>query len=139
MASFVGKPADLATHGPLVAVKLCAPKGVKPMVPPIDALAEINIALAHTYIQEGVATSLGLEPTGKVAITTATKPRYEAHTFRLRIAFPEERMAFEVVAVEVPYMLRPKARIRCLIGRDILQYGVLNYNGPANTFSLDFS
>jgi hypothetical protein len=57
---------------------------------------------------------------------------------RIRIAFPEGNMVFEVTAIEVPYMLRPHARIKCLVGRDILQYSTLNYNGPNNTFSLKF-
>jgi len=38
----------------------------------------------------------------------------------------------------VPYMIRPSVRIKCVIGRDILQLGVLTYNGRGNTFSFDF-
>ncbi len=138
MATLINKPDNLAVSGPLVTVKLWVPVGMKSTLRPIDAMAEINIALAHTFIQEGVATSLGLEPSGIITITTATKPKYEAHLFRLRIAFPERHMAFEVNAIEVPYMLRPHARIKCLIGRDILNHSVLVYNGLKNTFSLSF-
>jgi hypothetical protein len=138
MTYFIVKTPDLATNGPLIAVKLWVPLNVKSDALPIDALAEINIALAHTYIQEGIATSLGLEPAGTMIVTSSTKPKYEAHIFRLRVAFPDEQMVFEVSAVEVPYMLRPKKRIKCLIGRDILQYSVLSYDGPNNTFSLKF-
>jgi hypothetical protein len=87
---------------------------------------------------EGVATSLGLEPVGMILITTPTAPMYEAHVFRIRLVIPEGNMAFEVNAVEVPYLLRPKVRIKCLIGRDILKYSVLTYNGLTNNFSLSF-
>jgi hypothetical protein len=122
---------------PVVAVKLWVPIGMKSDVLPIEALAEINIALPHTFIQEGVATSLGLEPSGILTITTATKPKYETHLFKLRVVFPKQ-VAFEVEAVEIPYMLRPGARIKCLIGRDILQHTILRYDGPSNEFSLVF-
>jgi hypothetical protein len=107
-------------------------------LPPIDTLAEINTALAMTYIQEGVATSLGLEPGGKMLITSTTKPKHEVHLYRLRIAFPEEKMVFEVIAAEVPYIIRPRVRVKCCIGRDILQYGLLTYDGPNHTLSLKF-
>ncbi len=128
------------TFGPVVTVKLWVPRQAETKIEPIDALAEINTAYPQTFIQEGVATSLGLQPANTVKITTATTPIYEAHQFLVRIVFPAANRAFEVMATEVPYMPMPKAngRIKCLIGRDILQYGVLTYDGPANTFSLKF-
>ena len=107
-------------------------------MPPIDTLAEIDTGVLITRIQEGVATSLGLEPAETIKITTATKPAYESYLYCIRVVFPSGH-AFEVNAVEVPYMMRPNARIKCLIGRDVLQYSILTYNGYMNTFSLDFS
>ena len=129
---------DLVASGALVAVNLWVPRAMHSTIEPVEALAEIDTAIARTCIQEGVATSLGLEPVGTITITTTTAPMYEAHVFRIRLVIPEGNMAFEVNAVEVPYLIRPKVRIKCLIGRDILQHGVLNYDGPANTFSLNF-
>jgi hypothetical protein len=124
--------------GPPVAVKLCAPEAVKPLVPPIDILAEIDTGVLITRIQEGVATSLGLEPDRTVKISAATDAVYESYLYRIRLVFPSGH-AFEVNAVEVPYMMRPHARIKCLIGRDVLQYSILTYNGFLNTFSLNFA
>jgi predicted aspartyl protease len=138
MSSSTEKPFDLATSGALVSVKLWVPRELKSTVEPIETLAEIDTALARTVIQEGVATSLGLEPIGITKIRTATRPEYKAHVFRIRIVFPERNMAFEVEAVEVPYLIRPKVRIKCLIGRDILKHSVLTYNGQKNMFSLSF-
>ena len=106
--------------------------------PSIVTLAEIDTGVLMTRIQEGVATSLGLEPAGTVKITTATTAAYESYLYRIRVLFPSGD-AFEVDAVEVPYMMRPQARIKCLIGRDILKYCILTYNGFIDTFSLDFS
>jgi len=129
---------DLVASGALVTVNLWVPRAMHSTIEPIEALAEIDTAIARTCIQEGVATSLRLKPVGTINITTTTAPMYEAHIFRIRLVIPEGNVAFEVNAVEVPYLIRPKVRIKCLIGRDILQYGVLNYDGPANTFSLNF-
>src|SRR5258706_14622086 len=101
-------------------------------VEPIEALAEINTAYPQTFIQEGIGPSLGLTPVGTVKIMTATKVQYEVYQYLVRIAFIDHNRAFEVTAAEVPYMLRPKAngRIKCIIGRDILQFAMLTYNGP---------
>jgi hypothetical protein len=138
MATLISKPDNLAASGPLVTVKLWVPRHVESTCAPIDTLAEIDTAIARTCVQEGVATSLGLETIGTIKITTTTAPMYEAHVFRIRLVFPEWNMAFEVNAVEVPYMLRPHVRIKCLIGRDILKHSVLTYNGLTNMFSLSF-
>jgi hypothetical protein len=137
MSTFTDKPIDLVRRGPLVQVRLYVPQQMEAKRPPIDALAEINTAVANTCIQEGVATSLGLTPKETVKITTATTQAYECYVYHIRVAFPQGK-AVEVYAVEVPYMLRPHVRIKCIIGRDVLQLGVLTYNGRDNTFSFDF-
>jgi hypothetical protein len=137
MTPFVGKPGNLMQNGPLVAVKLCVPKEVKPTMTPIDTLAEIDTSIVVTRIQEGVATSLGLEPAGMVKIMTDTTPAYDSYLYRIRLQFsPGE--AFEADAIEVPYMVRPNVRIKCVIGRDILKHAVLTYNGCDNVFTLEF-
>jgi hypothetical protein len=108
MTTYSSRPINLAESGVLIAVQLCAPSVVSAPQPPIDTLAEIDTGILITRIQEGVATSLGLEPTGTVKITSATTHTYETYLFRIRIAFPEGNMAFEVDAVEVPYMSDPR-------------------------------
>ena len=137
MPFFVGKPEDLTSRGPLVAVKLCVPEALQSDVPPIDALAEINTSSIVTIIQEGIATSLGLKSTGKLRVPTSFRPVYEADAYLLRIQFPEG-YAIETPAIEVPYMLRHMVRIKCLIGRYVLKQTVFTYNGLTNTFSLKF-
>jgi hypothetical protein len=79
VTAFVGKPGDLMQNGPLVSVKLCAPEEVESAAPSIDTLAEIDTGVLMTRIQEGVATSLGLEPVETVNITTATAAFYESY------------------------------------------------------------
>ncbi len=136
MATYTSKPINLAESGVLIAVRLCAPSVVSAPPPPIDTMAEVNTSAMHTYIQEGVATSLGLTPMGPVTITAATRLVYEGYMYRIRLVFPEGG-AVEVNAVEVPYMIRPSKRIKCMIGRDILQLCVLTYDGRANAATLD--
>ena len=145
MPSFVGRPADLAISGALVALKLWVPESVtaertrqaKPVVPPIDTLAEVDTGAMHTIIQEGVATSLGLDPVGTTKITTVTTPVYECYLYRIQLLFPQGCTA-EILAIEAPYIIRPNARTKCLIGRDILKHSLLIYNGLTNMFSLIF-
>lgn len=137
MTTYSSKPINLAESGILIAVKLCAPSSVTVPLPPIVTIAEINTSAMYTYIQEGVATSLGLQPIGPVKITTASKPEYESYKYRIRLVFPGVGTAVEVEAIEIPYMLRKSKRIKCMIGRDILQLCTLTYDGRANTFSLD--
>jgi hypothetical protein len=129
---------DLTASGALVAVRLGAPRTVKSDLGQIDTLAEIDTSFVITRIQEGVATSLGLTPTGTVCITSSTALAYEAHLYNIRLVFPQNNLVFEVQAIEVPYMVRQHARIKCLIGRDILQHTVLTYNGRDKVFTLEF-
>jgi hypothetical protein len=131
MTTFTSEPTNLVQSGALIAVKLCAPAIAASTVPPIDTVAEVNTSAMYTYIQEGVATSLGLQPIEAIKITATTKPVYESYMYRIRLLFPGGS------AIEVPYMIRSCKRIKCMIGRDILQLCTLTYNGRANTFTLD--
>jgi hypothetical protein len=134
---FIGKPASLFVSGPLVAVKLCVPEAVKSKVPPINTLAEIDTGAPITLIQEGVATSLGLVPEKTVKITATTRYAYESYVFPIRLVFPEGNW-FELSAIEVPFILRKPARVKCIIGRDLLSRCILTYNGFSNMFTLKF-
>jgi hypothetical protein len=135
MTTYTSKPINLAESGVLIAVQLCAPSSVTAPLP-IDTVAEINTSAMYTYIQEGVATSLGLKPIDQVKITAATRLVYEGYMYRIRLVFPGGG-AVEVNAVEVPYMIRRCKRIKCVIGRDILQRCILTYDGRANAVTLN--
>ena len=64
---------------------------------------------------------------------------YETHLYRIRLVLPQGKSAFELDAIEVPFMLRPASRVRCRIVRDILKHMVLTYNGLSNQFSLEIA
>lgn len=140
MLSIIKRPADLACTGPLIDVKLWVPESTEqeePAIPPVAVVAEINTGASRTIIQEGVATSLGLEPAGTVQIATITTMVHESYEYRIRLVF-SPGCAIEVTVIEAPYVLNPNRRVKCLIGRDILRRGVLHYNGLTNMFSLIF-
>jgi hypothetical protein len=130
---------NLASRGVVVQVKLRTPKDVETGFAPIDTFAEIDTSIATTRIQEGVATSLGLEPIGTIKTTSSTTLSYETHLYRIRLVFPQCKLALEVEAIEVPFMLRPASRVKCRIGRDVLKHAVLTYNGLSNQFSLEIA
>ena len=98
MAYSIAKSFDHAITGPLVAVKLWVPISVKSDALPIDVLAEINIALPHTYIQGRYCNQFRAKPAGKILVATSTKPKYEAYVFRLRVVFPDNNIEFEISA-----------------------------------------
>ena len=59
----------------------------------------------------------------------------ERQQYSVRLLFPQE-IAVDVVAVEGSW---PDTwNIHCFIGRDVLQHGLLIYNGMTNMFSLIF-
>ncbi len=131
---------NLEQCGPLIAVKLYENvlEEVALLLPPMDTLAVIDTAAPYTFIQEGVATSLGYTPDETVQITTASLRSFSSYQYRIWLGLPEWYV-LETNVIEVPFKLHSDTRVKCKIGRDILQYGVLTYNGPTNTFSLAFS
>ena len=130
---------DLLIFKPVIAVQLMVPHGLRTSHPPLDTLAGINPANAQTLIQEGIATSLGLQPKGAAKVITTTSFGYEVREYVVRLVLPDAGLAFEILVAEIPYMPQTATgRIKCLLGRDILQYGVLTYDGPAKICSLVF-
>ena len=130
---------DLEQCGPLIAVELyeCALEEVALLLSPMNTLAIIDITAPYTLIQEGVATSLGYTPSEIVKVSPITLRSFHSYRYRIRLGLLE-RGVFEMSVIEVPLKLHADTRVKCKIGRDILQHGVLTYNGRDNVFSLDF-
>jgi len=143
MPSFVSKVTDLETLGPLIGVTLWpGPDARSELSPCIDTIAQIDTSSPYTLIQEGLATALGLEPVQTVKLLTVTgMVRVRGcYVYRLTLEFPQHdaSYAFGIFAVEVPWMVDEDNRVKCRIGRDVLQFGRLLYNGKDNIFSLSF-
>jgi len=58
-----------------------------------------------------------------------------AAQYHLSLTFPNGVSVPSIIAVEAPL---GGQHIQCLIGRDVLQHGVLTYIGYINQFTLSF-
>jgi hypothetical protein len=130
---------NLAKCGPLVAVRLyeCVLGEVALLLPPMDTLAVIDTSARYTLIQEGVATGLGFNPTRTVSVATASMQVYGGYQYHMWLQFPKSNV-LEVSVIEVPFKLHSDTHVKCKIGRDLLQHGVLTYDGRGNNFTFDF-
>jgi hypothetical protein len=76
-------------------------------------------------------------PDETVKVTTVSLRSFDSYQYRIWLGLPKWCVS-EVSVIEVPFKLHSDTRVKCKIGRDILQHGVLTYNGRDNSFSLDF-
>ncbi|MDE0300804.1 MAG: retropepsin-like aspartic protease [Candidatus Poribacteria bacterium] len=112
-----------ATHFPLID----APNTTIPITALIDTGA------THTAIREDILLALNTIPLGRQYVDTAAGPAICDQYF-VRLAFPDGKYVdnFRVTA------LPTDITVDCLLGMDILRFGVLIYDGKAGKFSLDF-
>jgi predicted aspartyl protease len=137
MTIYIGKPAELGTSGPVLAVKLAPSRYLHSTVPPLATLARIDTGMPYTLIHEGVATQLGLTPHRTALITTPTRYTYKSDVYRIRVEFPHG-YAVELPAAEVPYMVHDEVHIKCILGLGFLSLCTFTYDGTTDTFSLTF-
>jgi len=102
-------------------------------IPSVSILVLLDTGASGTLLQTNVVTGLGQESLGTVfLLTPSTTEPIARQQFRIRLVFAAD-MAFEVDVVEAPLIGQ---NIQGLIGRDILQFLKLTYDGPNNRFSL---
>lgn len=144
MPSFTNSVANLATVGPLVEVFIgpsalflqAMAKSGQPVPPPVKAVGMVDTGASGTVLAPGVIAALGLKPIGMTQISTpSTTSPVAACQFNVSIAFPNSVRIGSVIALEAPL---GGQHIQCLIGRDVLQLGVLTYIGYINQFTLSF-
>jgi hypothetical protein len=152
------KVANLARSGALIPMRLGV---LEPS--PIQALGMIDTGAGFILIHTDLVNSLGLTPTGttrlitvtqeafecpeyrirlqpigKTKIRSGTSYEYEAWKYHIRIAFIDFKRSFEFIAVEIPNIIRPRLRIQCLFGLDILQHFIMTYDGLNDVHSLTY-
>ena len=112
-----------ATHYPLIP----APN----ITIPIRAL--IDTGATHTAIREDILLELRTIPIGRQSVETAAG-QVVCDQYFVRLAFPDGKYVddFRVTAIPID------KTVDCLLGMDILRFGVLVYDGKAGKFSLDF-
>jgi len=105
-----------------------------PVPAPIPVSMMVDTGASTTVIQTGLAQQLGLQPVGTLSVNTPSSANVQCNTYAVRLLLPENLVA-GVVAIEAPLVGQ---NIQGLIGRDLLQHGVLIYLGKENQFTLSF-
>ena len=139
MPSFTTAVADLRALGPVFEALVAVPEPVeellrssgRPVPQPIRVSALIDTGASQSVIQAGLAEQLHLNPVGMAAIHTASAADVPCALYDVRLALPSNVVA-GLVAVETSLAGQS---IQVLIGRDVLQQGVLVYVGYTGTFT----
>ena len=142
MATFTQRITNLQQVGPTIDIVLTPSMNFlqKMNINPISAKAiklsaMIDTGASGTAISKGVFDKLEINPVGTVLINTPSSTNVSCNQFNVQIIFPNNVSISSIVVTEAPLQGQ---HIQCLIGRDILQYGVLIYNGHDNSFTLSF-
>ena len=144
MPSFTNQVSNLDEIGPILEIsvgptsklKQVLTRHGKPVPAPQRVIAMIDTGAAKTLLTPSVIQALGLSPVGATKISTPTTVEpVLVRQFDVSLVLPDEVGVESAICVEAPLGGQP---IQCLIGRDILQHGVLVYIGYANQFTLSF-
>ena len=141
-ASFTTQVPNLQAVGPVVQVRLAVGRALVEVLEkkdetipaPVPVHAMIDTGATRTVVQEDIPRELGLHPVGTTLIHTPSSTNVRCPEYALGLVFPNN-VTGEVIAIAAP--LRGQ-HIACLVGRDVLQHGVLIYNGYMQTFTLSF-
>lgn len=144
MSTFTAQQPALRAEGPRITLQVTQPQAVidtmtangEQIPPPLQLSALVDTGASLSTIQTGSAATLGLQPVGVAAITTAnlTTP-VEYPLYAVRLIIPNGITMDGIVVVEMPLQGQ---NIGALIGRDVLALGVLVYIGYANLFTMSF-
>lgn len=140
--NFTIEAADLAAEGPVIDLTLSVPKAVSdlivaagdPVPAPVKLNALVDTGASHTVVKQGSLAGLGLNPTGVSGVTTPTSQNHPCSMYYVRLVLPKN-VVVETTVIEAP--LQGQA-IEALLGRDVLQHGILVYNGVTDSFTLAF-
>lgn len=116
---------------------------------PVLGLALLDTGADCTCVDPSITAALGLEPRGREEVLTPStgKKHHTATQYDLSVIIPPEEhedrrrrgaplfLVLEVLPV-IHSELFEFQGIHALIGRDVLQRCILNYNGTAGHFSL---
>ena len=143
MPSFTTTTPNLKHTGPICNVKigwssisaesLAAQR--KSVLPPIDVSALIDTGASGTCINPKIVEHLGLICRGVTQIATPSSKAHPCNVYDVSLQFPNGVNVAIVPVIEAPL---EGQNIQCLIGRDILEHGILIYSGYTNSFSLSF-
>jgi len=108
----------------------------KPIPKPISVRALIDTGASGSVVKSEIAEKLGLTPIGVVQIKTPlskSEKGDECYQYSMRMGMPEHQLTYNGVFVASGLAGQ---NIGALIGRDMLQHGILIYLGKENQFTL---
>ncbi len=112
-----------------------APLGVE-LSSPHPAIAIVDTGAHTTVLGPELVAKLRIQPVGKAPIVTpSTTSALMCHRYHVNIYFGGDFIVENVFAIEAPMGGVP---YHCLIGRDILRFATLIYEGRENKFELMF-
>ncbi|MBI4181758.1 MAG: hypothetical protein HY520_02215, partial [Candidatus Aenigmarchaeota archaeon] len=100
---------------------------------PIKVKAQIDTGASHSVVQEDIPKKLGLRPVGQITVNTPSTTSHPCYQYFIRMFIPQMNISYEGLFTALPLGSQTP---NCLIGRNMLQYGVFIYNGAANQFTL---
>lgn len=138
-------PNRLRVSGPALQVEVSIPTPLaaalqqanQPIPQPAVGLALIDTGASITGVDITVLQGLGLSPTGTVFIATPSSTSVQQPTFACVLSFPGTPLPPIPFNVVVGSQLLGLG-VAALIGRDILQYCQLVYNGPEGFWTIAF-
>ncbi|MBF0337184.1 MAG: retroviral-like aspartic protease [Nitrospirae bacterium] len=102
---------------------------------PVKVVAMIDTGAAISAITPDVITTLGINPIGKIKISTPTSTGVDCYQYHVAIVMPNQNTIETTEIVETPL---EGQHIQCLIGRDILRHSVFIYNGSEGIITICF-
>lgn len=103
---------------------------------PFRATAMVDTGASGTVVNPQIIEALNLNPIGTIPIhTPSTTAPLVCEQFHVDVIFPNDVTFSDAVVICAPLGMQ---NIQCLIGRDILQTGLLTYIGFLNQFTLSF-
>lgn len=109
----------------------------KPIVAPQVGLAVVDTGASVTAVDEEILKALGLTPTNVMAVATPSAASVQQPLYGCEIAFPGTPLPTLPFNEVVGCQLKGLGCI-ALIGRDVLRYCQLVYNGPEGFWTISF-
>ncbi|HLC58418.1 MAG TPA: retropepsin-like aspartic protease [Candidatus Nanoarchaeia archaeon] len=131
---------DLIQDGPILEVHFLISSELEkkynedkiPFPAPVVVKALIDTGATTCVIQKSIPETLRLQPVGKIKIQTPSSKDHECFQYFMRMHIPIQGITYEGVFIATPL---EGQNIGCLIGRDLLQKGILIYIGYMNQFT----
>lgn len=144
MPSFTVQLANMVVSGPTADVHISVGPALAQYLskqglaipPAVPAVALIDTGASRTVITASIVQTLGIKPVGMAKMSTpSTSTPVPVQEYSIRVAFPNGTIVDVQKAIQAPM---GGQSIQCLIGRDVLQHGILTYIGYINQYSLSF-